>query len=38
MPKFKKKKKKTLREFVGRRGLQEKLKEVLQAAISEFRC
>ena len=39
MPKLKKKKKhKTLREFVGRTGLQENLKEVLQDAISEFRC
>ena len=37
MPKLKKKKKQ-LRECVGRTGLQEKLKEVLQAAISEFRC
>ena len=35
MPKLKKKKK--LRECVGRPGLQEKLKEVLHAAISEFR-
>jgi len=33
------KKKKNLSEFVGRTGLLEKkLKEVLQAAISEFRC
>ena len=35
MPKLKKKK--NLRECVGRTGLQEKLKEVLHAIISEFR-
>ena len=36
--KFKKETKK-LREFVGRRnGLQENLKEGLQAAINDFRC
>ena len=35
MPKLKKKKQ--LRECVGRTGLQEKLKEVLNAIISEFR-
>ena len=34
MPKLKKK----FRECVGRTGLQEKLKEVLHATISEFRC
>ena len=34
----KKKKQQQFRECVGRTGLQGKLKEVLQAAISEFRC
>ena len=36
MPKLKKKKQ--LREFVGRTCLQEKLQEVPHAALSEFRC